>query len=130
MIGKTISHYKILQKLNRSGMGMVYKAEDIRLKRTVVLKIIPKSSLQQSRGMENLLNEAKAVSSFNHPNIVTIHDVGEYNGYSFIVMEFIEGNTLRKLLKSGPMSIEEALNISRDICKSINVAHCNKINHL
>jgi len=101
MIGKTISHYKVLQKLDKSGMGMVYKAEDIRLNRPVV-----------------------------HPNIVTVYDVGEYNGYSFIVMEYIEGDSLRKLLKSGPMSIKDALNISGEICKSISVAHSNKITHL
>jgi len=130
MIGKTISHYKVMQKLDRSGMGLVYKAEDIRLNRPVVLKIFSNSSLQQSKGKKKLLNEAKAASSLNHPNIVTVHDVGEHNGYSFIVMEFIEGNSLRKLLKSGPISIEAAINISREICKSISVAHSNKITHL
>jgi len=130
MIEKIISHYKVLQKLDKSGMGMVYKAEDIRLNRPVVLKMFPNSSLQKSTGKDNLLNEARAASSLNHPNIVTVYDVGEYNGYSFIVMEYIKGDSLRKLLKSGPMSIKGALNISGEICKSISVAHSNKITHL
>jgi len=130
MIGKTISHYKILRKLEGGGMNLVYQAKDIRLNRPVVLKMFPASSLIESKGNNDLLNEAKAVSSLNHPNIVTIHDVGEYNDYSFIVMEYIDGKSLRMLLKSGPLSIKEALNITGEICKSIRAAHSNNISHL
>ena len=86
MIGKTISHYKILKKLVESGMGMVYKAQDSRLNRPVALKIFPNFSLSKSEEKKTLLNEARAASSLNHPNIVTIYDIGEDNGFSFIVM--------------------------------------------
>jgi serine/threonine protein kinase/Flp pilus assembly protein TadD len=130
MIGKNISHYKILKKLDKSGMGMVYKAEDSRLNRLVALKIFPNFSLSKSEEKETLLNEARAASSLNHPNIVTIYDIGENNGFSFIAMEYIKGKSLRKLLDSGPLSINEALKISTEICKSISAAHNKNVSHL
>ena len=130
MIGKNISHYKILKKLDRGGMSMVYKAKDSRLNRPVALKIFPNFSLLKSEEKETLLNEARAASSLNHPNIVTIYDIGENNGYSFIVMEYIKGKSLRKLLDSGQLSISEALKISLEICESISVAHNQNVSHL
>jgi serine/threonine protein kinase/cytochrome c-type biogenesis protein CcmH/NrfG len=130
MIGKTILHYKILKKLDKSGMSMVYKAQDTRLNRPVALKIFPNFSLSKSEEKETLLNEARAASSLNHPNIVTIYDIGEDNGFSFIVMEYIEGKSLRKLLDSGPLPIKESLKISTEICESICVAHNQNVLHL
>ncbi|MEE8479007.1 MAG: protein kinase [Candidatus Neomarinimicrobiota bacterium] len=130
MIGKNISHYKILKKLDRGGMSMVYKAKDSRLNRPVALKIFPNFSFSKSEEKETLLNEARAASSLNHPNIVTIYDIGENNGYSFIVMEYIKGKSLRKLLDSGQLSISEALKISLEICESISVAHNQNVSHL
>jgi non-specific serine/threonine protein kinase len=130
MIGKIISHYKILEKLGEGGMGMVYKAHDSRLNRPVALKIFPNFSLSKSEEKETLLNEARAAASLNNPNIVTIYDIGEDNGFSFIVMEYIEGKSLRKLLDSGPLPIREALQISTEICESIGVAHNQNISHL
>ena len=130
MIGKNISHYKILKKLDRGGMSMVYKAKDSRLNRPVALKIFPNFSFSKSEEKETLLNEARAASSLNHPNIVTIYDIGENNGFSFIVMEYIKGKSLRKLLDSGQLSISEALKISLEICESISVAHNQNVSHL
>jgi serine/threonine protein kinase len=130
MIGKTILHYKILEKLGEGGMGVVYLAEDTKLKRKVALKFLPPHLHLDNEAEQRFISEAKAASSFDHPNICTIHDIGKTDDDQlFIVMAYYQGETLKKKIIRGILSIEEAINIASQIANGLHRAHQNGITH-
>ncbi|MCH8011462.1 MAG: protein kinase [Candidatus Marinimicrobia bacterium] len=129
MIGKTISHYRILEKLGEGGMGIVYKAEDTKLKRTVALKFLPHHLLANEEDKTRFLHEAQAASALNHPNIMTIHEIDEVDDQSFITMEYIEGETLKDKLEKGPLKTKELLKIAIAVADGLNAAHEQEIVH-
>jgi len=130
MIGKTISHYKIIEKLGGGGMGVVYKAEDTKLDRTVALKFLPQHLLADKEAEQRFISEAKAASSFDHPNICTIHDIGKTeDDQSFIVMAYYQGETLKKKIEKEPIKIEEAIDIVSQVAEGLKRAHSKGIVH-
>jgi tetratricopeptide (TPR) repeat protein/predicted Ser/Thr protein kinase len=129
MIGKIISHYKILEKLGEGGMGVVYKAQDIKLDRLVALKFLPPHLTSEFEEKERFIHEAKAASALNHTNITTIYEIDEFEGQMFIVMEYVEGKTLKQIIEKETLPIKKALDIGIQICEGLAMAHEKGIVH-
>ncbi|MEE9166653.1 MAG: protein kinase [Candidatus Neomarinimicrobiota bacterium] len=129
MIGQTISHYKILEKLGEGGMGVVYKAEDLKLDRYVALKFLPAHLSSSDEDKQRFIHEAKAASALEHPNIMTIHEIDDAEGEIFIAMEYVKGETLKDKLEKGPLKTKELLNIAIPVAEGLNAAHSKEIIH-
>jgi eukaryotic-like serine/threonine-protein kinase len=129
MIGKTISHYKILEKLGEGGMGVVYKAQDTKLGRLVAVKFLPPHLTSDAVEKERFIHEAQSASALNHPNITTIYEIDEFEGQMFIAMEYCEGKTLKQVIEKETLSVKKVLDISIQICEGLTTAHKKEIVH-
>ena len=129
MIGQTISHYRITEKLGEGGMGVVYKAEDLRLQRPVALKFLAVNSLGNEEAKARFLREARAAAALQHPNICTVYEIDEADGRMFIAMAYLEGDELTERIQKGPLSVERLLDITMQVGRGLQEAHSKGVVH-